>query len=426
MHSAHKNTVEGGCLTVVAAGPELGSTKFAARSLVLGSVIGLLLLAAGPVSAQDEAVLYNFPGYSNGQTPQASMIVDSKGNLYGTTTLGGVSGYGTIFEVTLPPTKAPKERVRHSFPMNSNPMSNLTFDSAGNLYGTTVGGGIKNKHCPAGCGVVFELTAAGKYTVLYKFKGGYDGAYPYGGVVVDDSGNVYGTTKGGGQDDPTMDCGTVFQLSGGVETQLYVFYGIGDGCYPLGGLVMDSYGNLYGTTQGGGAGYGTVFESDTFGDLTTIHYFASGADGAYPLSGVVMDDFGFLYGATQQGGGSGCGGYGCGMVYEIDPTIPKEYRLYSFAGGPSDGAYPYGALAVDSSYNLYGTTYGGGTGGNGTVFELQGLSTEKLLYSFGVAPDGSNPVGGVVLGNDGHIYGTTSAGGSSNRGTVFYVIPGAQ
>ena len=363
MNSAHRNTVEGGCLTVIAAGPELGSTKFAAaRSLALASVIGLLLIAARPVSAQDEAVLYNFPGYSNGQTPQASMIVDSEGNLYGTTTLGGVSGYGTVFEVTLPPTKAPKERVRHSFPMNSNPMSSLTFDSAGNLYGTTVGGGIKNKHCPAGCGVVFELSAAGKYTVLYKFKGGYDGAYPYGGVAVDDSGNVYGTTKGGGQDDPTMDCGTLFQVSGGVETQLYVFYGIGDGCYPLGGLVMDSSGNLYGTTQGGGAGYGTVFESDTFGDLTTIHYFASGVDGAYPLSGLVMDTSAFFTAQPNKAVVRDVVVTAAAWCMRSIPRSPRSTDSTASRVDPRTAPYPYGALAVDSGYNLYGTTYGGGPG----------------------------------------------------------------
>ncbi len=362
MQSAHTNRIESVCLTVADAGPTPGSTKFAAgRSLALASVIGLLLVAVRSMGAQEEAVLYNFPGYSNGQAPQASMIADKKGNLYGTTMLGGVNGYGTVFEVVLPKNNAPREKVLHSFPVNSNPVSNLVFDGAGNLYGTTVGGGTVNKHCRQGCGVVFELTPAGKYTVLYRFKGGYDGANPYGGVVIDSMGNLYGTTRNGGQDDPMYDCGTVFEISGGTETVLYAFVG-GDGCYPTAGLVMDGYGNLYGTTQGGGAGYGTVFETDTLGDLTTLHYFGSGIDGAYPLSSLIIDDLGFLYGTTQQGGGSGCGGDGCGLVYEIDPTIPKEYRLHSFAGGPTDGANPYGALAIDSALNLYGTTYGGGTG----------------------------------------------------------------
>ncbi len=423
MHSAHRNTMEGSRWTVADAGPKLGSTRFAAgRSLALASVVGLLLIAARPMGAQEEAVLYNFPGYSNGQNPQASMIVDKKGNLYGTTMLGGVNGYGAVFEVVLPKNNAPREKVLHSFTVNSDPVSNLVFDAAGNLYGTTEGGGTVNKHCRQGCGVVFELTPAGKYTVLYRFKGGFDGANPYGGVVIDGMGNLYGTTRNGGQDDPMFDCGTVFEISGGTESVIYAFSG-GDGCYPTAGLVMDGYGNLYGTTQQGGAGYGTVFETDTLGDFTPLHSFGSGIDGAYPVSSLVIDDLGFLYGTTQQGGGSGCGGDGCGMVYEIDPSIPKEYRLHSFAGGPTDGANPDGTLFMDQSNNLYGTTFGGGMGGNGTVFELQGAFTEMVLYSFGGAPDGSNPVGGVVLDKDGHIYGTTTAGGTAGRGTVFYLVP---
>ena len=426
MHSAHRNTIEGSCLTVADTGPKPGSTKFpAARSLALASVVGLLLIAARPMGAQQEAVLYNFPGYSNGETPQAGLIVDSKGNLYGTTTQGGVNGYGAIFKITVPKNGAPKEKVLHSLPVNSNPVSNLVFDAAGNLYGTTVGGGAKNINCPQGCGVVFELSAAGKYTVLYKFKGGFDGAHPYGGLVIDASGNLYGTTFTGGQDDPMLDCGTVFEISGGVETFLYQFSGIGDGCYPTAGLAADGLGNFYGTTSQGGAGYGTVFELDTTNTLTTVYDFFGGtADGAYPLSSLIMDQFGVFYGTTQQGGGPDCGGNGCGTVYSFDPSGLGETVLYSFTGGPTDGANPYGSLAIDpiSAY-LYGATYGGGTAGNGTVFEVQGPFTEQLLHSFDGYPDGANPVGGVVVDKDGHVYGTTTAGGTAHRGTVFYVVP---
>jgi len=423
MHSANGDTLEGSFLNVADAGPKVGSITFAATlSFALASAIGLLLIvvAAQPMGAQDEGVIYNFPGYSNGQTPQASMILDNKGNLYGTTTQGGVHGYGAVFEVIVAGNKGPRERVLHSFSINSNPVSSLVFDGMGNFYGTTVGGGKVNEYCPQGCGVVFELTTGGKYTVLYKFKGGFDGANPYGGLAIDSMGNLYGTTRNGGMGGPQYDCGTEFELSAGVETILYAFSG-SDGCYPTAGLVTDGYGNLYGTTPQGGAGYGTVFESDTFGDLTTLHYFAGGSDGAYPLSSLVLDDSGFVYGTTQQGGGADCGGTGCGTVYEVDPTIPKETRLYSFMGG-SDGAYPYSALAI-SGYTLYGTTYsGGGAAGNGTVFEVQG-TTETVLYRFDGSPDGINPVGGVVFGTDGHLYGTTTAGGTANRGTVYYVVP---
>jgi len=326
MHSANGDTLEGSFLNVADAGPKVGSITFAATlSFALASAIGLFLIvvAAQPMGAQDEGVIYNFPGYSNGQTPQASMILDNKGNLYGTTTQGGVHGYGAVFEVIVAGNKGPRERVLHSFSINSNPVSSLVFDGMGNFYGTTVGGGKVNEYCPQGCGVVFELTTGGKYTVLYKFKGGFDGANPYGGLAIDSMGNLYGTTRNGGMGGPQYDCGTEFELSAGVETILYAFSG-SDGCYPTAGLVTDGYGNLYGTTPQGGAGYGTVFESDTFGDLTTLHYFAGGSDGAYPLSSLVLDDSGFVYGTTQQGGGADCGGTGCGTVYEVDPTIPRR------------------------------------------------------------------------------------------------------
>jgi uncharacterized repeat protein (TIGR03803 family) len=237
-------------------------------------------------------------------------------------------------------------------------------------------------------------------------------------------GNLYGTTLNGGQGGPLNgDCGTVFAISSGTETVLYPFTGMNDGCYPMAGLIMDGFGNLYGTTQQGGEGYGTVFETDTLGNLTTLWDFGGGTDGAYPLSSLIMDQYGFLYGTTQQGGGYGCGGNGCGTVYSINSAGPPETQLYAFTGGPTDGANPYGALVMDQNNNLYGTTYGGGTGENGTVFELEGTTSPILLHSFGGSPDGINPVGGLVLDKDGHLYGTTTAGGTSHRGTVFYVVP---
>ena len=429
MHSAHRNTIEGSCLTVADTGPMPGSTKFpAARSLALASVVGLLLIAARPMGAQQEAVLYSFPGYSNGETPQASMIVDSKGNLYGTTAQGGAKGYGAVFEITLPANGAPKEKVLHSFPRNSNPVSSLVLDPTGTLYGTTEGGGIVNGNCPFGCGTVFSLKGS-KHKLLYNFTGGDngDGGNPYGGLVTDGLGNFYGTTAYGGASTTPTDngCGTIFQISGGVETILYSFSGVGDGCNPMAGLFIDSSGILYGTTQQGGSGYGTVFELDpSSSTLITLYYFGGGSDGAYPLSSLVMDDFGFLYGTTQQGGGFGCGGNGCGTVYTVDPTGLSGFQLYAFTGGVTDGANPYGALAVDSGFNLYGTTYSGGTSGSGIVFELLGGTTEQVLHNFEGYPDGTNPVGGLVINNkDCHLYGTTTAGGTSHRGTVFYVIP---
>jgi uncharacterized repeat protein (TIGR03803 family) len=289
-------------------------------------------------------VLYSFKGWPDGAYPNG-VIRDTRGNLYGTTLNGGSGhngycslhgvpyGCGTVFKVDA----SGKETVLHNFTDNADggyPEAGLIQDAEGNLYGTTGGGG--GAGCYHGCGVVFKLDKAGKETVLYRFKGGYDGASPYAGVIMDAQGNIYGTTGWGGisscSDLGGEGCGTVFKLSKtGKETVLYRFCaksGCDDGAEPLGGVIQDAKGNLYGTTLGGGGSSdciggdcGTVFKLDTKGKEVVLHNFTGGADGGNPYAGVIQDGQGNLYGATYWGGNFNCddSGFGCGVVFDLTP-----------------------------------------------------------------------------------------------------------
>jgi uncharacterized repeat protein (TIGR03803 family) len=199
------------------------------------------------------------------------------------------------------------------------PYAGVIFDKAGNLYGTASGQGIDA--CTNGCGTVFELDTTGAFTVLYSFAGYPDGGEPFGGLILDKAGNLYGTTY-------SAPWGTIFEIdTTGTLTTLYSFTGGGDGGSPMGGVVRDKTGNLYGTTyQRGngvcrrGEGCGTVFKLDTTGTLTTLYSFTGGADGGNPYAGLILDGTGNLYGTARWGGElSHCWGYGCGTVFKLTP-----------------------------------------------------------------------------------------------------------
>ncbi|MBZ5703745.1 MAG: hypothetical protein LAN63_00155 [Acidobacteriia bacterium] len=275
--------------------------------------------------------LHSFHRSRDGVGPSASLIRDAAGNLYGTTFSGGNSthcfggGCGTVFK--LDPTG--KETILHSFggADGVNPDAALLRDADGNLYGSTVHGGnpactISGNH---GCGVIFKVAPTGPDTVLYSFTGEPDGQYPVTSLIRDAAGNLYGTTTAGGASGACLTsqgCGTVFELDpSGKETVLYSFTGTPDGASPYGGLIRDREGNFYGTTRGGGAyGYGTVFKLDTAGRETVLYSFAGGTDGAYPNSTLVRDAAGNLYGTTNFGGDLSClGGWSCGAVFKITP-----------------------------------------------------------------------------------------------------------
>jgi uncharacterized repeat protein (TIGR03803 family) len=316
-----------------------------------------------------------------------------------------------------------------------SPHAGLVQDTAGNFYGTTLFGGDTCRR--SGCGAVYKLAPDGTETLLYSFgHGETDGFLPFGDLVFDKQGNLYGTTKGGGEGGTGS--GTVFELTpNGTETTIQSFGGY-DGAYPFAGLVMHK-GNLYGTTSVGGSGSncyqgqsgcGTVFElsqSDGTWIETVLYNFQGGAsDGAYPEAELVRDNAGNLYGTTVYGGGSGCGGYGCGTVFKIAPD-GTETVLHVFSGA-NDGAMPLAGLILDGSGNLYGTTWEGGTSQDGIVFELAPDGTETVLHNFLGGNDGRWPLSKLLRTKTGALYGTTFYGGGTGCGgfgcgTVFKLAP---
>jgi uncharacterized repeat protein (TIGR03803 family) len=386
------------------------------RGVGFAVIVGIacLVAATSELKAQTETVLYNFTGTTDRGYPWAGLIKDDSGNLYGTT--GGYPydyGCGTVFKVT--PTGA--ESVLHTFTGadGCTPQAVLVRDRKGNLYGTTSGGGANLS------GAVFEITAAGTEKVLYSFLGP-DGQGPHSGLIRDESGNLYGTTFIGG----AHNAGTVFELSpNGTEKVLYSFTGGADGGGPWAGLVRGTDGTLYGTTIYGGStncnyGCGVVFKLSPAGTEKVLYNFLGGKDGRYPQSGLVRDSKGNLYGATSVlGGNGGCDSEGCGTIFEITANGEKK-TLYSFSG--KDGSVPNDTLILGKRGTLYGVTYQGGAYGGGAVFELTSNGVEKTLYSFTGAADGDLPIGPLVF-EQGSLYGVTFQGGASGFGTVFKVTP---
>jgi len=338
-----------------------------------------------------------------------------------------------LFSAELCPSLAQAQRFKILYKFGevlndgTRPSGGLHRDSAGNLYGTTFSGGMFNG------GVVFKLDPAGNESILHTFTGGDDGGIPLGGLVADAAGNLYGVTLTGGTGRacPDIGCGVVFKLdSTGNETVLYNFSGGVDGSLPGAGLIRDSAGNLYGTTQQGGdlsaadclpVGCGVVFKLDTSGNETVLHSFAGGMDGISPTAALTFGTAGTLYGTTVAGGGGNCGGGGtfpgCGTAFKVDQR-GDETVLYQFAG-TTDGAGPSG-LTRDNSGILYGMAFLGGdltcsiasSSGCGVVFELDSAGNETTLYSFTGGADGAFPQSGVLRDSSGNLYGTTSLGGN--------------
>jgi len=387
-----------------------------------------------------EAVLYTFsPDAPYGSAPIGGLVFDAAGNLYGTTERGGYyAQYGTVFELARTAGGGWKERTLHSFNPNihrggANPQASLIFDAVGNLYGTTTSGGAY------GYGTAFELTANGhggwSEITLHSFnKDGNDGYWPACNLIFDAAGNLYGTTTSGG----TYDSGMVFELTpdrdgGWTEVVLHDFNHGTDGSYPQAGLTFDAAGNLYGTTVNGGTyGYGTVFalnpEAGGGWAETVLHSFnKNGTDGINPYAGLILDAAGNLFGTTIYGGSS----YFCGTVFGLSPKAGGGWRegvLHSFTNNQKDGCQPYAGLISDGAGNLYGTTSVGGTQDCGTVFAFkpkagQG-SEEKVFYSFlNDFQDGCLPTDSVTMDALGNLYGTTASGGMGLAGTVFGVKP---
>ena len=441
---------------------------------LLGLFIVILALGVSASAEWKEKVLYSFQGgSSDGSVPAGGVVFDKKGNLYGATTGGGSASCapignecGTVFELTPPTQKgAPwTETLIYQFQGEGSkdgsvPTGGVIFDAKGNLYGVTAYGGTGDCFLlgvKGGCGTVYKLSppaqqgGAWTETILHSFQGGNDGYFPWGNLVFDKEGNLYGATQFGGGKGTTCNaiyggqCGTVFKLSppkqqGGKWTEkvLHSFKSGKDGASPNGGLVLDSRGIIYGTTYGGGnesgecgaGGCGTAFalqpptkKGGTWSEKQ-LHVFADGNDGTRPSAGVIFDAKDNLYGTTV------------GTLFRLAPPSKKRDRwkettLYTFN---SDAYDPEGVLIFDTTGNLCGTTYSGNTF-SGTVFRLKPPSrqaenwTFAILYGFRGTRHGAQPAAGLVFDKHRNLYSTTQLGGTGSActfgcGVVFEVMP---
>jgi uncharacterized repeat protein (TIGR03803 family) len=380
----------------------------ASAALTLAVVIGLGVMTTHSAQAQTFTDLHNFIGGADGATPYAGVVEDTAGNLYSTTYYGGgTSDSGTVFKIS----KAGKESVLYSFlggNDGAHPTAGLVLDTKGNLYGTTPSGGT------AGFGTVFKLSEKGKKTVLYNFAGGSsDGCGPNGALLRDSAGNLYGTTYSCG----ASSAGTVFKVSpAGKETLLHSFTGT-DGGYPfLTALLMDAKGNLYGVTElGGTSSYGVLYKLSKAGKLTVLHNFTGGtSDGCLPTGTPVMDKNSNVYGTTTS---CGAAPGGDGIVWKVSRK-GVETVLHNFAGGPNDGAIPYAGVIIGKNGNLYGdTSQGGASLVYGTVFELNKKGELTLLHSF-TGSDGGDPIGSLFQETTGNLYSTAGNSGSGEGCTI--------
>jgi uncharacterized repeat protein (TIGR03803 family) len=383
---------------------------------------GTLALGAGfaPAAAgtRTSSVLVDFNG-AYGGLPYGSLVLDKSGNLFGTTFIGGTDDDGVVYKIAA----SGGETVLHQFTGGTDglgPIAGMIMDKHGNLYGTTLSGG--NGCSPFGCGTVFEIAPDGTETILYAFKGGTsDGSNPAAALVADAQGNLYGTTLEGG----SGSLGTVFKLApDGTETLLHNFIGGSDGSTPDAAVIADAQGNLYGTTNSGGAGNGgTVFKIATDGTETILASFTlDGSFGSSLNSPLIMDKQGNLYGTATTGGFGNCQD-GCGTVFEITSGGSLNV-IYRFDGG-TDGGNPDAPLFVDRKGDFYGTTVGGGSGcggsGCGVVFKLTPKGKETTVYAFTGGYDGAQPYSPVIADKQGDFYTQTTIDGKSCTG---YAVSG--
>ena len=391
-----------------------------AASAALMIVIAFtLVLAPAADAASKYKVLHAFNG-KDGADPSADLIFDAAGNLYGSTEQGGAYGPGTVFKLTPNADGSWTESVLHSFNGSDGqlPKAGLIFDAAGNLYGTTSEGGTHN------FGTVFKLTpnADGSWTesVLHSFNGS-DGASPEAGLTFDAAGNLYGTTGGPG---------TAFKLTPNADgswTESVLHYFKPNVLGPEAGLIFDATGNLYGTTYGGGTdNLGTVFKltpnADGSWTESVLHSFNSG-DGANPWAGLIFDATGNLYGTTESGGA-----HNFGTVFKLTPNADRSWTesvLYRFRGDPASTPI-FAGLIFDGAGNLYGTVSGASASSGGAAFKLSpdqdGGWTYSLLHVFQGKP-AHTPYGGLVLGSAGTLYGTTGSCSSRCQGVVYQITP---
>lgn len=384
-----------------------------------------------------EKVLYSFSGGTDGGGPNGAVTFDSSGNIFGTTHFGGITscggnvggGCGVVFELS-PNSGNWKEAALYAFGDSSDggfPNAGVILDKNGNVFGTASTGG--NFGCSIGCGVVYELVKSNNWSesVLHTFTG-TDGQFP-NAVLLPVGGTLYSTTWYGG----STGNGTVFALtpsgSSWKESVLYSFDGTTGGSAPAAGVIADTRGNLYGTTykfdgDNDGVAYELRKRSHNSWKDRVLYSFTGQGGGEDPYAGLLMPSQRKLYGTTIEGGSNGEG-----AAFELVLAHHRwaEHDLHVF-GGAGDGSTPYGGLVADARGDLFGTTLFGGTNNAGTVYELSpargGKWKERILYSFSGGSDGGNPGGTLSFDTAGNLYGT-AGGGQSGNGVIFEIVSAA-
>lgn len=394
--------------------------------LAVSSVSLLALSAASAVRAASVSPIYAFSGGTldgapnDGANPQATLILNFDGDFYGTTVQGGPTGVGTIFQATAAGAETPIHTFTGFGADGAFPVGNLfpginSHGADGFLYGATAQGGRFNN------GTLYKVTSTGTYTNLHSFQGPTDGASPQGGLFEGTDGNFYGTTFSGG----TGNDGVVFQITpAGVYTVIHTFSATdatgvnADGAGPAATLVLNIDGNFYGTTTAGGEhGLGVLFRISKSGKFKTLYSF-QGTDGADPVATLIPDILGNLYGTTQQGGANGTG-----EIFEWKHsgtlTVLHSFPSVGSTGVNTDGAYPVANLIWGKNGALYGTASLGGGAGFGTIYSVTTGGTFTTLYSFAGGSDGASPQSGLFPGTDGKLYGTAFGAGTYGFGTIY-------
>jgi len=396
------------------------ATKHISMATLVPALAGVVL-AAMPLAARAGTltVVHNFTGGSDGGSPVDGLMMNAKGTLFGTTSAGGTAALGAVFQMSGRGT----QKVLHSFQGGADgatPNGGVIEDAKGTLFGTTTAGGA------AGAGTVYSLRGQTE-TVLYSFAGGTsDGMAPQAGLVQDASGNLYGTTTAGG----AAGNGTVFELvapksrKGAWAEKLLYSFGTGtDGAAPVGRVVLDTAGNLYGTTSlGGASGYGTVFQLKPGATWTEtiLHSFQNTDDGNTPYAGLVADASGNFYGAATAGGNNGGG-----TIFELSPSN-GSFTFAVLASVPGWGVSgTFRDILVQPNGVIYATTHCDGTNSAGSIYELTlsgGVWTYTELYDFTGGSDGQYSISNLVLKGS-KLYGTTIGGGANGAGTVYAFTP---
>ncbi|HWA92460.1 MAG TPA: choice-of-anchor tandem repeat GloVer-containing protein [Rhizomicrobium sp.] len=397
------------------------------RRMVLCSIAALMAATAGSgASAKTkESILYSFEGTSDGRAPSYLLLRDDKGALYGTTVGGGAGQAGVVYKLS----RAGELTVLHDFAGGmdgSSPSSNVVMDSKKTLYGATYHGGngaIAGGDCDSGdCGTIYKIKKSGRASIIHAFTGMEDGGNPSGDIAMGTDGSLYGTTTHGGAGQH----GVVFKVGrDGKFSVLHAFAGgPDDGERPVGDLILDDDGNIYGTAAAGGAeSSGTVFKVAPGGTMTLLHSFGGDDTGFEPLGGLLRDGDGNLYGTTAFGGSGGFG-----AVFKLTPGgTASLVRAFT---NDANGGTPGGHLTWGPAGNIYGIAASGGTvtgdcpNGCGLVYSLALNGKLKVLHRFGGAGDGRTPGYGMVPDDQGLLYGASGNGGASNAGAVYRIKPG--